>query len=871
MTFRSISRPVVLLFFMAGSSVLFAQQKDSSIFSKPIELDKAVHTERVARSEQKGDTLVFNAAAYQVIENADSERLVSKMPGIIVSDNGIEANGKEVRHILLDGQEFFGNDVLTALRNVPADMVKQIEIINRLSDTARETGIDDGEGHTALNIVTKKKRGSSMYSGRIYGSGGIEDNASSANKPQGRYMAGGNITRFGEKNTISLIGMSNNISKFNFSNADIVSGTTSLDASRGNTFKVKSLSGISQIHSLGANYTSQKVNLTYFFSDISNFNAPQSQKFTQTNTAGMELSTRYNSLYNAHNGTHQLSGKITLKPTKRQSITIRPNFSYENLANGRNQFSLYDYVYSDGATDFQRKQKNDTDNNRFVLKAGANLNYVYRFRKRRRNLSLHGGYSLNWQKGTDRSWEYRWKTADADTSDLESADNTNIQNRYRHSIQHFGTAKFTYTEPLGKRSALSGEYNFTINRTDGENLVYPFDTKIGQYSETAKEHVSAINSSIYLSHTVRLRYNYIFKKTSITASIAYLNTTYRGSATLPYSSQTQRIFHNPIYTLIVNVPINKSNVFRLEANGRTINPGNSALQDIVDRSSTSNVKAGNPNLQPAYTNKAQLSYIHTNKKAGTTLSITGSYTGSHNYFCDSLVINNPDYVVMTDENGKKITLGKDNQFTKRINMGGYHKADYKVSFGVPLDFIRCNFNISTQGSIQRIPGMINDESVPINRDWYQLAGRLDSNISKKIDFTLRYHFRYTLNNYNGKFGSVENNFFNHRASAELRWILPLDFTFTGGFIFSQNVSTQGTYKDNIYLCDLFIGKRFLKSRRLEFNVGVNDLLNSSLHSYWHSVSATGRTDGQNIGIGRYFSMQCIWNFRAGTRPKKIIK
>ena len=218
-----------------------------------------------------------------------------------------------------------------------------------------------------------------------------------------------------------------------------------------------------------------------------------------------------------------------------------------------------------------------------------------------------------------------------------------------------------------------------------------------------------------------------------------------------------------------------------------------------------------------------------------------------------------------------LTLGKDNQFSKRINMGGYHKADYKVSFGVPLDLIRCNFNISTQGSIQRIPGMINDESVPINRDWYQLAGRLDSNINKKIDFTLRYHFRYTLNNYNGKFGSVENNFFNHRASAQLRWILPLDFTFTGGFIFSQNVSTQGQYKDDIYLCDLFIGKRFLKSRRLEFNIGVNDLLNSSLHSYWHTVSATGRSDGQNIGIGRYFSMQCIWNFRAGTRPKKIIK
>ena len=126
-------------------------------------------------------------------------------------------------------------------------------------------------------------------------------------------------------------------------------------------------------------------------------------------------------------------------------------------------------------------------------------------------------------------------------------------------------------------------------------------------------------------------------------------------------------------------------------------------------------------------------------------------------------------------------------------MGGYHKADYKLSFSVPLDFIRCNFNISTQGSIQRIPGMINDEKVPISRNWYQLAGRLDSNISKKIDFTIRYHFRYTQNDYNGKFGSVQNNFFTHRASAQLRWILPADFTFTGGFVFDQDVSTIGLY------------------------------------------------------------------------------
>ena len=870
MALHHLSRLVTLLAFgIASITVLHSQEKEGhkSIFSEPIKLDASVRTERATRSEQRGDTLIYNAAAYQVIENADSERLISKMPGIIISDSGIEANGKEVKRILLDGQEFFGNDVLTALRNVPADMIKQIEIINRLSDTARETGIDDGEGHTALNIVTKRKRGTSMYSGRFYGSGGIEDKANTSDKPQGRYIAGGNLTRFGEKNTVSIIGMSNNINKFNFSSADIVSGTTSLDASRGNTFKVKSLSGISNVNSVGLNYTSKEVNLNYFFSDINNFNAPYSHKFTQTSTLGKELSTISYSDYNAHNSTHKFDGKITLKPAKRHSITIRPNFSYENLSNGRSLYSLYDYVYEDGREDFQRKQKNNADNSRFVLKTGVNLSYVYRFKKKRRSLSLYGGYNLNWQKGLDQSWEYRWSHIEAETSDVTTANSTNIQNRYRHSIQHIGTGKLTYTEPLSKRSTLSGEYSFTVNYANGENLVYPFNNKEGLYSETPKERVSAISTSTYLSHTMRLRYNYVLKKTSITAAVAYLNTIYNGAAELPYSSATTRTFHHPLYTLIVNLPINKSNVFRLEANGRTINPANSSLQDIVDRSSTSNVKAGNPNLKPAYTHKAQLSYIHTNKKAGTTLSISGSYTGSPNYFCDSLVINNPDFVVMIDENGKPIKLGKDNQYTKRINMGGYHKADYKVSFGVPLDFMRCNFNISTQGSNQRIPGMINDEIVPISRDWYQLAGRLDSNISKKIDFTVRYHFRYTLNDYNGKFGSVQNNFFTHRASAQLRWILPADFTFTGGFIFQQNVSTIGLYKDNIYLCDLFLGKRFLKSKRLEFNIGVNDLLNSSLKSYWHSISATGRSDGYNIGIGRYFSLQCIWHFRAGNKPK----
>ena len=152
-----------------------------------------------------------------------------------------------------------------------------------------------------------------------------------------------------------------------------------------------------------------------------------------------------------------------------------------------------------------------------------------------------------------------------------------------------------------------------------------------------------------------------------------------------------------------------------------------------------------------------------------------------------------------------------------------------------FDFLRCNFNIGATASIQRLPGMINESYVPINRNWFQISGRLDSNISKEIDFMIGYHARYTMNDYNGKFGSVQNNFISHKASAELKWIFLRNFTFTGAFVYKKNQSISGLYDENFYLCDLFLGHRFLKSRRLEVSVGVNDLLNSNAKT---SISAS---------------------------------
>ena len=834
-----------------------AQTKDSSIFAKPLNLDASVKTERIARSEQKGDTLIFNAAAYQVAENADSERLVSKMPGISVSDSGVEANGKEIARVLVDGQEFFGSDVMSALRNIPADMVKQIEVINRLSDAARLTGVDDGNGHLALNVVTKRKKGTGMTSGRVYGSYGISDKA----EHRHNYIVGGNLTNFTDQRTISIIGMSNNISKFNFSSSDIVSGCTGMDARSNNTFNIKALSGISTVHSLGLNYTSKKLNLTYFFTDITNSNLPVSYKITKTTTEGKELSTHIANDYWAHNMTHKLTGKITLTPSDRHSFIINPSVTFEDLANGKDQLGRYSYLYSDRPESFVRIQRNLGDNDRWAIRAASDINYRYKFAKKRRSMSLYGKYLFYKNSAFDRSWEYRWDHEDADTSNFESINYSYIQNKDRANIQHQVTGKFTYSEPLTRHSIISAELNYYMTSTDGENLVFPCTD--GVYTTTPKERVSAINTSTFHHNRAGLRYNYWFRKISITAIATYQNTIYNGTTRLPAIGSNHKVYHHPLYVLIANIPFNKDNTLRIEARGRTQNPGNHMLQGIVDRSSTSNVRAGNPDINPAYLHTAEIRYVNTNKKAGTTFSFSSTYTGSQNYFCDSLIIDQPDFIVDIDDNGKPIRLGNGNQFVKPINLGGYHKFLTKTSLSMPIDFMRCNLNIGAQASIQRLPGMINGEYVPIKRDSYQVSGRLDSNISKNIDFTIGYTASYNMNQYSGKFGMVENNFITQRASARIKWIFLRNFTFTGGFIYKNYKSTQGLYNDNIYLCDLFIGHRFLKSRKLEVSIGVNDLFDNNVRQFWHSVTASGRTDGANLGIGRYFSAQIIWHFRTG--------
>lgn len=162
--------------------------------------------------EQKADTAVYNANSFKVNKDATTEDLVTKMPGI-VNDNGtIKAQGEEVKKVLIDGKEYFGDDVSAALKNLPADLIDKVQIFDRMSDQSQFSGFDDGNSQKAMNITTKKGMNNGVF-GKCYAGFGYINNS--------RYSAGANVNWLSGNRRISLISMFNNINQQNFSMQDL--------------------------------------------------------------------------------------------------------------------------------------------------------------------------------------------------------------------------------------------------------------------------------------------------------------------------------------------------------------------------------------------------------------------------------------------------------------------------------------------------------------------------------------------------------------------------------------------------------------------------------------------------------------------------
>jgi len=819
------------------------------------------------RTSQKGDTVSYNASAFKVSDDADVEGLLKKMPGITINNGEVEAQGETVKKVFVDGKEFFGEDVTSAIKSLPAQAVKSIEVYNKLSDQAEFSGMDDGEGYKAINIVTHTNMRQGQF-GKLYAGYGYD--ADTETGDMHKYLAGGNVNIFNGDSRLSIIGLFNNINQQNFSFEDIlgVSGNTGGGRPRGvGQYMVRPQSGVATVNSIGLNFSDtwgKRDNVTfqgsYFFNRTSTENHSTIDKWYEDPYPVDTLSTAGNS--RTINSNHRLNARIEWKISPNQSLMSRTGFSYQ--ANdplsrtfgrqwGQSGYSIIDN-YSGG------------DRAGFYLREF--LQYRAKLGKDGRTITVDGNINYSDNDNTSDSWSNRAPAAEYDC--LVPADTVGLrplellyQRTLAPKTEYELRGNVTYTEPISKHSQFSMQYRATYEYKESDKRVYTGDSGFSALGGTPDPLLSNAYTSGYMKHRVGPGFRYSKDRNTFIANVYYQRSSLDGKV----DGQSDRIRHdynNVTYFMMGNLNINRENTIRLFVMSNTSSPGVTDLQGIYDLSDAQYISRGNPNLSPSYSHNVRFHYVNSNVNKGRTfmwmftLQNTSDYVTTHTLLNPEMTIDGQTYRPL--------------QYSQRINMDGYWSLRTHISYGMPLSFMKCNLNMMTGVNYTVIPTMFGGtfdsasgtiaggERNDASSFSYDANVVLGSNISENIDFTVGWNGSYSLASNSLASKSGRNRYFDHSVTASLKATFLGGFTFTGSFAYTQNVGFTNDYNNEYMLCNLYLGHKLFRNRRGEIQVGVNDLLNQN-KAFVRTTGSGYTQNATNSVVGRYYTVQFVYNLR----------
>ncbi len=858
-------------------------------------IDTVVKEAKALRTSQDGDTLSYNAGAFKVTGDADVEGLLKKMPGITINNGEVSAQGETVKKVYVDGKEFFGEDVNTAIKSLPAQAVDRIEVYNKLSDQAEFSGMDDGEGFKALNIVTHRHMRQGQF-GKVYAGYGYQpktDDITSHHK----YTAGGNVNVFNNDSRLSIIGLFNNINQQNFSFEDIlgVSGAGGGGGRRRGVgqYMVRPQDGVALVNSIGLNYSDMwgknnqvKFQGSYFFNNTDTKNLTEQETWYEVPSPIDTLVKR--GYTRSLNNNHRFNARLDWKISDRQSLMSRTSLSYQSNCNPKSGNTSEGFKYGQSGLTYI---DDATKRNSHGLFFNEFLQYRLRIgQKAGRTLSVSGRFNLRDNYGLRRvrsnnadaieygSPEYEAIMADLRTSgSVANIDGTALYNPLCQWVEapsrtYNVGGTFEYNEPLGKVTALSFQYRFSYEDETKQQEAYYTDDTFNTKGAEINENMTQDYRSGYWTHRVGPGFRYSKKKNTFVANVYYQYSSLDGNiegVNADRSDKIKKDYHNVLYFAMLNYMFNKENSIRLFFRSYTDNPSVTQLQNIYDVSTPQYLSIGNKNLNPSFMHRINFHYINSNVEKGRTFMWMFMMQNQQNYISQSTFYN---------REGFEITQGnktyRPQQITSYENMDGYWNLRTHLSLGLPLSFMKCNLNIMAGVNYIINPSAVYATSDDMfahkftknyaNNIGYDAQVTLGSNISEKIDFTLSWNgaFNQAWNTAAGKVdGKYQmNNYFNHSATGTLKWVFWKGFTFTAACSYVQYLGFTNKYNEDYVLCNIYLGKKLFRNQLGEIQIGVNDVANQNTAF----VRSTGSGYTQNLTnsvIGRYFSVQFVYNLR----------
>jgi len=845
-----------------------------TISMKPdvMQLDEIVVEELQERMIIRGDTTIFNADAYKVNPDATAEDLVAKLPGIVVQDGQVEAQGEQVQRVTVDGREFFGQDPTAALRNLPADVIQNVEVFDRDSDQAQFTGFDDGNSERTINITTRRGMSNGQF-GQVYGGYGDDQ----------RYITGGNTNIFDGDRRISIIGLSNNVNQQNFAFQDLLglmgSGGSGFrgrggggDFSRGGgggrgrgrggggfnprNFLVGAQSGLNHTTSAGVNYSDEigsslRLSASYFFNRVSNENdaildrelflANDQSQFYNENTQS-----------SGKNFNHRLNARIDYTINENNSLTIRPSLSFQNntsssLQSGINSLAtgaLLNTVYNNYIT----------DNRGFT--SSSSILYRHRFSKPGRTISADARLGFNSRAGDADQVSITEFMQIGRQNRGAASDSTYDQEVDNSSAGQSYAIRFAYTEPLGEVGQLQLTYRPSYNRNVSDRSAYVLDLRTGLHTILDPTFSSLFDNDVVQQRGGISVQRRIDDRYSIQLGLEIQNERLIGDQTYPVDFRLDRSFLSFLPEAEIEFEFGEALDLDIDYRTRTNTPSVSQLQDVVDNTNPLFLSSGNPDLEPSYSHTISVRGRRGDRRAGRMMFAYVSWTREMNSIGTASFLASQDTVIA----GGRILLPQGAQYSAPLNLDNPSTTIRSfVGLGTPVSLLRSNLNFRGGVRYSKSPSVIN--GVDNMGTQYSFNGglTLGSNISERLDFTLTYNAAYTIAN-NSYYSPLNENFFRHDTGFRFVWLPIGGLVIEHSLTYNNYIGLDESLYPTTFIVNAGLGYKFMQADAAEVKLLFGDIFNQET-GINRNITEAYVEDSQTQVLGRYILLNLSYRFR----------
>ncbi len=749
----------------------------------------------------KKDTIEFNSSAFKTTDEANLDELLKKMPGMEVKDGKVKAQGKEITKIIVDGKPFFENSPEFALKNIPANMVKKVQIIDEKSKEAQFTGHDDGERTKVLNIVTKPEKRKGHF-GRT----------SLTYSHPNRYNANANINFIRGKDRFSFTGSYNNLGSGGGERVYFSEGM-SIPVNLNGSFQGGG--GISENKAFNTYYYSEvskklEITFSYRYNDSNSKSIRDiSRQFIQTVDEGRiynEKSENSSSSYN-HNG----SIRITYKPSKNDEIW----FSHSQSKSNSTSFSKLD-----GATLLNNELLNSTDNFNFSENTNNswnnNLTWRHKFKKKGRTISLKTSNSIGKGTGIDTVRSTNIFTS----GDIENQIFDQISDPDNSNRKHVG--EISYTEPLGEKSSLRLSYNGTLSINDQQRLLLDFNESDNAYSDldaqrSSQYKLSNFNNKLYAG--VRFK----IKKLDLSIRSNFQHVTIENEQVYPNIVDTKNTFKG----ILPSISLSKNNgggeraegvakQSRITVSRSMQTPAATQLQDVINNRNPLFISQGNPNLAASFSNSVSLNHFMYNEKTYEFVQASLSASFTDNAIVNSTIVGNGS------NSPSDIQLPIGARFTKPVNIGGRKSLNASISLSKPIKAKKIHFNTSASVSYSKSPQLLNNIRQIAESFNYGFSLGLSSNFNEKLDMSISSRPSYSVVN-NSNQEQSDRKYFAISNSFNTTWKFTEGFSVNTSLSHRVQGSVQGIPGTSQWIWNMSLSRKFFK-KKLDFRISATDIL-----------------------------------------------